>query len=154
MSQLLASDIILHPKHPEGVTADLRTWPLLDSYGESALAQLLCMGILGPQPAASHAPGAVHRHQTPKHTLHFPYGNPCTMAKATLPSGMSIFSSANRFSKKWREFRMSTCHSNGNRTQTLSSHWRTQVCVWVISFEQPLWALQMDTVFSPEMSFS
>ena len=115
MSQLLASDIILHPKHPEGVTADLRTWPLLDSYGESALAQLLCMGILGPQPAASHAPGAVHRHQTPKHTLHFPYGNPCTMAKATLPSGMSIFSSANRFSKKWREFRMSTCHSNGNR---------------------------------------
>ena len=38
-------------------------------------------------------------------------------------------------------------------TQTLSSHWHTHVCIWVFSCEQPLWALQMDTVFSPEMSF-
>ena len=45
---------------------------------------------------------------------------------------------------------MSTCHSNGNRNFKLSLEY---TCLHLgFQLEQPLWALQMDIVFSPEMS--
>ena len=143
------------PLHPDGVTADLRTWPLLDSCGESTLAQLLCMGISGS--TACFLSCSWGRAQTLN-----PKGTQCPFFREIRVLWRRLlFPLECQFSLQ----QIDSPRSGGNfecalvtpmeiETQTLSSHWHTHVCIWVFSFEQPLCALQMDIVFSPEMSFS
>lgn len=47
---------------------------------------------------------------------------------------------------------MSTCHSNGNRNLDFKLSLEYTCLHLGFQLEQPLWALQMDIVFSPEMS--
>ena len=123
--------------------------------GNQHLLSCFAWKFLGPQRAAPHAPGALHRHPPPKTHLTLFFREICVLwQRVVFPLECQFSLLQIGFPINGGKFESALVTPLEIESKMLMCLWCTHVCLWGFGIENPLWALQMDILFSPEMSFS